>query len=134
MSVNKLVHVMVGVIWGQDRQIFIAKRADDAHQGGLWEFPGGKLELGESPLTGLSRELEEELGIVVVSAEPMMQQRHDYPDKSVLLDVWQVTAFTGKAHGREGQETQWVNANELNNYDFPKANRVIIERLLDVKL
>jgi len=125
---------MVGVIWGQSHQVFIAKRADDAHQGGLWEFPGGKLESGELPLAGLSRELEEELGIVVSIAEPLMQQRHDYSDKSVLLDVWQVKAFTGEAHGREGQETRWVSVSELNNYDFPKANSVIIERLLNIHL
>jgi 8-oxo-dGTP diphosphatase len=70
---------------------------------GLWEFPGGKVEAEESVETALGRELHEELGIVVDVARPLIKVQHDYPDKQVLLDVWEVSAFTGEPHGAEGQ-------------------------------
>lgn len=121
-----VMHVVAAVISNNEGQVFIAKRPDDKHQGGLWEFPGGKLEQGETPEQGLARELEEELGIVVKHCSPLIRFRHDYPDKSVLLDVWRVDAFTGEAHGREGQETAWVSVAELDKYEFPVANKPII--------
>src|SRR5690606_11205799 len=98
----------------------------DKHQGGLWEFPGGKVEAGESVQVALARELLEELGIEVTRAQPLIQVRHDYPDKQVLLDVWQVLAFRGEAHGAEGQPLAWVTASELDGFEFPAANRPIV--------
>ncbi|GAB3093011.1 Nudix family hydrolase [Pseudomaricurvus hydrocarbonicus] len=115
-----------GVIHNTRGQILIAKRADDAHQGGLWEFPGGKLEAGEAAESALIRELQEELGITATHLSPLIQIRHDYPDKSVLLDVWTVTAFTGEAHGREGQPVKWVSPSTLSDYQFPAANTPIV--------
>ncbi len=122
----KIVHVAAGVIRNPEGKILIAKRPDHAHQGGLWEFPGGKLEAGESVETALVRELQEELGIHSQELSPLIQIRHDYPDKSVLLDVWNVSAFDGEAHGKEGQPIRWVNASELSNYAFPAANVPIV--------
>lgn len=110
----------------RDGRILIAKRADNAHQGGLWEFPGGKLEPGEDRCAGLERELREELGIEVTSARPFIDIRHDYPDKSIRLDVWLVEKFTGEAHGAEGQPVRWVQPDELEQYEFPKANAPIV--------
>lgn len=130
---KKTVHVMVGVIWGQDQQILLAKRPEHLHQGGLWEFPGGKLEAGEEALTGLSRELQEELAIDVLEASPLMEVKHDYGDKQVFLDIWQVTQFKGDAVGAEGQLLRWVPLSELNQYEFPAANVAIIERLQEEK-
>lgn len=123
---TKIVHVAAGVIRNANGQIFIAKRPDSVHQGGLWEFPGGKLEAGESVQTALVRELQEELGITATEFSPLIQIRHDYSDKSVLLDVWNITAFTGEAHGREGQPTLWVEPERLGEFKFPAANGPIV--------
>ena len=122
----KRVHVAAAVIRGEDGRVLIAKRSQDKHQGGLWEFPGGKVEAGEAVQTALARELQEELGICPVAARPLIQVRHDYPDKQVLLDVWEVDAFTGEPHGAEGQPLAWVSARQLDEYSFPEANRPIV--------
>src|SRR5476649_3025202 len=123
---GETVHVAAAVIRGVDGRILLARRADTQHQGGLWEFPGGKVEADESVATALSRELQEELGIQVTAARPLIKIQHDYPDKQVLLDVWEVSAFTGDAQGLEGQPLKWVSARELANYDFPEANKPIV--------
>lgn len=120
------IHVMAAVIRGRDGRILIAKRPDHAHQGGLWEFPGGKLEPGEARLAALERELYEELGIRITRARPLIDIRHDYADKSIRLDVWQVDDFEGEPHGAEGQPIRWVDARELSQYAFPAANIPIV--------
>lgn len=122
----KRVHVAAAVIRGNDGRILIAKRADEQHQGGLWEFPGGKVEAGEAVETALARELNEELGITPTIAKPLIQIRHDYPDKQILLDVWHVTAFEGEPHGAEGQPLAWVSNRQLLDYEFPAANKPIV--------
>ncbi|GAA6130978.1 Nudix family hydrolase [Halopseudomonas sabulinigri] len=120
------IHVIAAVIKNSDGQILIAKRPDSAHQGGLWEFPGGKLEPNESRFAALRRELQEELGIEAIQARPLIDIRHDYPDKSIRLDVWLVDRFSGTAHGAEGQPIRWVQSAELNQFEFPAANRPIV--------
>ncbi|MDR6916115.1 8-oxo-dGTP diphosphatase [Pseudomonas sp. 3296] len=122
----KRVHVAAAVIRDNSGKILIARRADTQHQGGLWEFPGGKVEGDESVEIALSRELQEELGIVVSAARPLIKVHHDYPDKHVLLDVWEVSAFTGEPHGAEGQPLEWVSPRDLLNYEFPAANQPIV--------
>ncbi|MFT6614418.1 MAG: 8-oxo-dGTP diphosphatase [Halopseudomonas sp.] len=124
MSPNR-IHVMAAVI-RRDGRTLIARRPETAHQGGLWEFPGGKLETGEERLDGLRRELLEELGISVTSARPLIDISHDYADKSVRLDVWLVDGFEGEAHGAEGQPIRWVTTAELSEYAFPAANKPIV--------
>lgn len=125
-SAVKRVHVAAAVIRDVSGKILIARRADTQHQGGLWEFPGGKVEGGEAVEVALARELLEELGIVVQAARPLIKVQHDYPDKQVLLDVWEVSAFSGEAHGAEGQPLAWVSSRELANYEFPAANQPIV--------
>lgn len=120
------VHVAAAVIRDRQQRILIARRADSQHQGGLWEFPGGKLEPGEDARAALARELREELGIEVRAARPLITLAHDYPDKQVLLDVWEVLDFDGEPHGAEGQPLAWVTARQLPGYDFPEANRAIV--------
>ena len=120
------LHVMAAVIRDPAGRVLIAKRAAQADQGGLWEFPGGKLEPGEARVDGLVRELEEELGIAVQTAAPMLQVTHDYPNRRVLLDVFEVTAWGGDAHGREGQPLRWVDVGSLLGYSFPAANLPIV--------
>lgn len=128
MSQNT-VHVVVGVVVNRQGDILIAKRPHHAHQGGLWEFPGGKVEAGENVIEALQRELKEELAINSHSFLPIIQVAHDYADKSVLLDVYRVTEFTGKAQGNEGQPVRWVAPNNLYQYEFPAANKPIIRAL-----
>lgn len=120
------IHVAAAVIRNGAGDIFISLRPDHVHQGGLWEFPGGKVESGESVYEALVREIHEENGIVVQQARPLITVDHQYPDKRVILDVWEVSDFTGTAHGREGQTCRWVRPYELNDYSFPAANRPIV--------
>ncbi len=122
----KRLHVAAAVIRGTDGRVLIARRPEHKHQGGLWEFPGGKVEAGEAVEVALARELHEELGIDVIASRPLIQVRHDYPDLAVLLDVHEVGAFTGEPHGREGQPLAWVAPRELPDYEFPEANRPIV--------
>ncbi|KAA1152336.1 8-oxo-dGTP diphosphatase MutT [Pseudoalteromonas sp. FUC4] len=125
----KIVNVAVGVI-KKNNAIFICKRAEEQHQGGLWEFPGGKVESGESVFAALKRELTEEVGITIHSSSQLMVIEHDYGDKCVKLDVHVVSNFSGEAHGAEGQPSEWVAITELENYDFPEANAEIIEKIV----
>lgn len=120
------IEVAAAVIRGGDGRVLIARRPLDKHQGGLWEFPGGKIEPGETAEAALGRELQEELGIQVRAARPLIRIHHDYPDKQVLLDVWEVTAFDGEPHGAEGQPLAWVRPQDLPEYEFPAANRPIV--------
>ncbi|MFQ3259497.1 MAG: 8-oxo-dGTP diphosphatase, partial [Pseudoalteromonas distincta] len=90
----EIVHVAVGVI-KKNNAIFICKRADEQHQGGLWEFPGGKVEAGESVFVALKRELIEEVGLTIHSSSQLMVIEHDYGDKCVKLDVHVVSNFSG---------------------------------------
>jgi len=129
MSQNKFVHVAVGVVKDKHGQFLISKRAEDTHQGGLWEFPGGKLEQDETVLTALKRELNEELGINIIQATPLIRIHHDYIDKSVLLDVWTIDEFSGNASGQEGQKICWINENDFSLYEFPAANYSIIKAI-----
>lgn len=120
------MHVAAGVLENARGEILVTRRFDHAHQGGLWEFPGGKLEPGEHVRTGLARELAEELGIILDAARPLIRVRHDYPDRDVLLDVWRVTAWHGRVHGREGQDLKWLAADALPGLPMPAADVPIV--------
>lgn len=120
------MHVAVGVIRNDRNQILIARRAPGVHQAGFWEFPGGKVEPGESVCEALRRELQEELGILAGAASPLIQVDHDYGDRRVFLDVWTVHSFTGEPRGRQGQPLMWVDAEDLPKIRFPPANRPIV--------
>ncbi|MCP5205690.1 MAG: Nudix family hydrolase [Hahellaceae bacterium] len=123
----KRIKVAVGVI-ERNGLFFVAKRPGHVHQGGLWEFPGGKVEPGEVVQQALARELHEELGIDVDQAamSPLIKVSHDYEDKSVELDVWRVQNFLGEPHGKEGQLVKWVSTRDLKTLDFPAANVPIV--------
>src|SRR5690606_20495626 len=102
------LQVVAGILC-RGPQVLIARRPDHADQGGLWEFPGGKQEAGETPAAALARELAEELGIQVQQARAWFSLQHDYPGKPVALQFWWVEAFTGEPAGREGQPLRWVD-------------------------
>jgi len=125
------VHVAVGVIFDAQQKICIAKRPDGKHLAGLWEFPGGKVEEGESVQQALKRELYEELAITINGSKEFIQIRHQYPTKTVLLDVHTVHQFDGEASGSEGQVIQWAELSQLDKYSFPEANKEIIQALLE---
>ena len=126
----KQVWVAVGVIENSRGEILIAKRPDNLHQGGKWEFPGGKVDAGEHVEQALARELREEVALELESASPLMKIAHDYGDKQVLLDIWHVHGFRGEAAGLEGQPVRWVAPAALADYRFPDANQPIVERIL----
>ena len=126
---QKVVHVAVGVIV-REQQYFLTKRLDSAHQGGKWEFPGGKVEENETVAQALHRELQEEIAIDTLSCYPLIEISHDYGDKKVLLDVYVVDNFQQEPIAQEGQQSGWFSLDELVNLDFPQANAAIIEKLL----
>ena len=131
LSANrKTVHVAVGVIV-RDGRVLIARRPDTAHQGGLLEFPGGKVEPGETVQQALCREIAEETGLVLTedSLEPVIGIRHDYGDKCVFLDVWSSHSAQGEPEGKEGQPVSWLAPEALKDEEFPAANRPIIRAL-----
>ncbi len=128
-----ILHVAVGVIRNNKNQVLLSRRPADVHQADLWEFPGGKLESGETVRQALSRELNEELALTVKSAKPLIKIYHDYEEHSVLLDVWQINSWDMSSaddrgqQGQEGQKLEWVDISSLGARDFPAANRAIIK-------
>ena len=127
-SIDRIT-VAVAVIVNDHGDVLMTRRHAHAHQGGKWEFPGGKLEQGESVADALARELLEELGIVPVAPQPLLRVSHDYADRAVLLDTWLVEQWQGEAQAREGQPMRWVDENELAQLPLPPANRPIVEAL-----
>lgn len=123
------VEVAVGVIAKGD-QIFLTKRAAHQHQGGKWEFPGGKREADETMAEALARELHEEVGIAVHTAQSLITIHHDYSDKSVTLDVYWVRDFDGEPEAKESQQSMWVAISALPKIDFPEANKAIVDAIL----
>lgn len=126
---EKVIQVAVGVIVNSNNQVLISKRASHVHQADLWEFPGGKIESGETAVAALSRELQEELDIKITSYDQLITINHHYNDRSVCLYVFRVTAFSGKPVGKEGQLIKWHDISDLNVSEFPAANIAIINRL-----
>lgn len=127
----KRIHIVAAVIFNQDKsQIFITKRPDDKHKGGFWEFPGGKVELGETTEQAMTRELDEEIGIQVTEQSLFEHLEYDYSEKSLKFDFILVSDFDGDPYGREGQQGEWVKIKQLENYAFPEANIPILQRVI----
>jgi 8-oxo-dGTP diphosphatase len=121
----KGMHVAVGVVRDVRDRVLIAQRPEGVHLAGFWEFPGGKVEAGESVEQALRRELREELGIEAGRLSPLIQVSHDYRDRPVFLDVWTVHSFVGEPRGLQGQPVRWVDSRELPHIAFPAANHPI---------
>ncbi|MSR13118.1 MAG: Nudix family hydrolase [Gammaproteobacteria bacterium] len=120
------LHVVVALVRDGDGRILLSFRLPHLDQGGLWEFPGGKVRPGEAPFKALQRELMEELGIVVESAAQLIKISYAYPTCTVILDVWEVDKWSGIPTGCEGQPILWKSASELRTLKFPAANLPII--------
>ncbi|VAW55463.1 hypothetical protein MNBD_GAMMA05-2491 [hydrothermal vent metagenome] len=126
---TKITQVAVAVIVNQKQQVCISLRHKDAHQGSLWEFPGGKIEHDETVEQALVREIKEELNLEILKSRPLISITHEYTDKKVCLHVNKIVSYRGEAVGMEGQIVKWISFAELSEYDFPKANIPIIKSL-----
>lgn len=123
--------VAVGIIVDSQAKILVAQRPAHNPHGGLWEFPGGKFEAGESTFDALKRELWEEVGVEVLKAEPLICIEHAYDAIKVELNTWHITHYAGTPYGREGQTVQWVDASGLSQLNFPEGNKTIVKKLLE---
>ena len=124
------IPVAVGIVRDPMGRLLVGQRPGCKDYPGKWEFPGGKLEPGESVYTALVREFREELGLEITRAEPAFVVRHHYPDRSVELNVWRVIDFLGKATGLEDQVVCWVAPRELAGLDFLDGNQTLVERVI----
>ncbi|NML75932.1 8-oxo-dGTP diphosphatase MutT [Rhizobium sp. S-51] len=117
-----------------DNRILLAQRPEGKSLAGLWEFPGGKVEPGETPEETLIRELEEELGIAtkVPCLAPLTFASHTYETFHLLMPLYICRRYEGIAHGREGQAVKWVRANALRDYPMPPADGPLIPFLQDL--
>ena len=124
------IPVAVGIARDPMGRLLVGQRPACKDYPGKWEFPGGKLEPGESVYKALVREFREELGLEITRAEPAFMVRHHYPDRSVELNVWRVIDFLGKATGLEDQVVCWVAPRELAGLDFLDGNQTLVERVI----
>jgi mutator protein MutT len=124
----KVVEVAAGLIC-RDGRYLIAKRPTGVHLAGLWEFPGGKREQGETLEECLQRELFEELNVRIDFPVPFQIIRHEYPEKTVELHFFRCTIGEGRATPMDSAEIRWVLPSEMGNYQFPPADRPVIEAL-----
>lgn len=121
--------VVAAALYGRDGRILIAQRPPGKHMAGRWEFPGGKVDTGESEAEALSRELREELGIEVTDSRPFMRLAHSYSDRDVELSMWIVESFTGEPKSLDGQALKWVEPSRLGQEDILEADRPFVEAL-----
>lgn len=125
-------HVIgVGIIEGEDGKLLIALRPEDAMLGGLWEFPGGKKKDDEAIQQTVERELNEELGVEVKAYKELMNLKHTYSHFSITLHAWFCKLISGEPKPRSSQEIRWIERKDLERYPFPKANKVLTERLIE---
>ena len=124
-----IVQVVVGVIINDAGEILLSKRPANTHQGGFWEFPGGKQEAGEDVRHALNRELFEETGLIINKARPFISLFYEYPDKSVVLNVWLIQEWEGLPYGKEGQLIQWCGKDNLHEIELLPANEMIVKAI-----
>ncbi|HIK08082.1 MAG TPA: 8-oxo-dGTP diphosphatase MutT [Trichormus sp. M33_DOE_039] len=119
----------VAVIWNDHKQILIDRRRPEGAMGGLWEFPGGKVEVGETIEDCIKREIDEELGVSVTVGEHLITIDHTYTHLRVTLTVHHCYLVAGVPQPLECDEVRWVNLDELEQFAFPQANSQIIAAL-----
>ncbi|HMB47173.1 MAG TPA: (deoxy)nucleoside triphosphate pyrophosphohydrolase [Afifellaceae bacterium] len=131
---TKLVLVVACALVDSDGRVLIAQRPDGKSMAGLWEFPGGKVENGESPEAALIRELAEELGINVTEAclAPLTFASHDYGTFHLLMPLFVCRRWTGMVEAREGQTLRWVRPSNLRDFAMPPADEPLISSLVEL--
>lgn len=129
---SKPLNVVALVLENYQGEILVAKRAEHKHLGGMWEFPGGKVELGETQLQALIRETKEEIDFELPDAQPLITTTHTYDEFSLTLDVWYHKASNPKVYPNENQPLKWVNKSELSQLGMPEADMPIIKAILSL--
>jgi 8-oxo-dGTP diphosphatase len=129
---SKPLNVVALVLENQQGEILVAKRAKHKHLGGLWEFPGGKVESGETQLQALIRETKEEIDFNLPNATPLITTTHCYDTFTLTLDVWYHKANNPIVHPNENQPLKWVSKTELLHLGMPEADQPIIQAILNV--
>lgn len=125
----KRIEVAVGIVFNTQGQVLVGQRVVKDLYFQKWEFPGGKLEQGESVENALFREFKEEVGIEISSSQHLLNLEHDYPDRNVRLYVHTVYHYQGEVQSLEGQALKWVEIPELGQLDFLQGNQPIIDAL-----
>jgi mutator protein MutT len=125
-------HVTAGVIWKNGR-VLIAKRPKGSHLEGLWEFPGGKQERGESLKDCLEREIEEELGLKVKVDKALLTVNHEYEAKGITLHVFSCIPLAGEPEALGCQQIKWVDPFDLKGFSFPPPDIEVIEYLINCR-
>jgi 8-oxo-dGTP diphosphatase len=124
-------YVVAGALFDAQGRLLLAERPPGKHMAGGWEFPGGKRELNEERLDTLKRELQEELGIAIHEAEPLVSYAHEYADRTITLDLWFVTRYEGVPQSLEGQNLRWVKLDELDSVGLLEADAPMVAPLLE---
>lgn len=129
----RLLLVAAVALIDPDGRVLLAQRPEGKALAGLWEFPGGKVEAGETPEAALIRELHEELGIETWSSclAPLTFASHNYPDFHLLMPLFACRRWSGQVTPREGQALAWVRAGDLARYPMPPADKPLIPILRD---
>jgi 8-oxo-dGTP diphosphatase len=125
------ITVVAAVIRDDEGRVLLAQRPEGRHMGGLWEFPGGKIDDGEAPSEALVRELDEELGIEIVVQRPLTFAIHEEPGLRILLLFFNARIARGDPHGHEGQAVEWVAVTELSSFPTPPADAELIRLLAE---
>ncbi len=128
----KMIDISIAIVKNEQDNYLITLRSDDVHQGGKWEFPGGKVEADETPEQAMLRELFEEVGLIATEYQLFEKLFFDYGDKQLNLYFYLIEGFTGSVIGKvgkEGQPLKWVSKSDLADYDFPDANKKVIAKL-----
>ncbi len=129
MEAVRQLTVVAAVIRDREGRVLLTRRPEDAHMGGLWEFPGGKVDHGESPAEALIRELREELALATEIERPLTFAVHEEPGLRILLLFFAARIVTGAPHGREGQAVAWVRPADLASYPTPPADAELVRLL-----
>jgi len=130
ISELQAIHVAAGILRDASGRVLITERLGDSPFAGLWEFPGGKISPGETPMSALARELYEELGIAIGACEHFMSVDHDYADRSVVIEFYLVTGWQSAPTGLEGQAIRWIDPEMLKSDELLPADIPVLKALL----
>jgi 8-oxo-dGTP diphosphatase len=127
-----MITVAIGILINDQKQVLVEQRSAHISYAGYWAFPGGKVEIDESIADALHREMFEEIGITVESAEPLIHMQYQYPDKIVDLHTWRIIKYIGIPVGCENQLIRWVDKIELSQLEFLPPNKKIVEAVMEL--